>query len=174
MCTCTALGLCVAGQRWDASPEVCGCVPDGDDPCARVRCPPGTTCVASGGSAECVPTLTCATVLCAPGTYCEETPSGPRCVESPVVTCASLRCRQGYECVDSPSGAECVRTPGGCTMDSDCLLYDQYCSSNPCACEVLGYNQRPATCAPDDQVACFRQPCAGRAAVCNGGRCEVL
>lgn len=45
LCQCLALGLCVEGQHWDASPEVCACVPDTPgEACGDVTCGPGLVC----------------------------------------------------------------------------------------------------------------------------------
>jgi hypothetical protein len=57
VCACNALALCVEGNVFDPSPEVCDCVPiaEPENPCATVLCAPGTRCVARGEEAHCVP-----------------------------------------------------------------------------------------------------------------------
>src|SRR5688572_24377692 len=42
LCECNAQGLCVAGQIWNDSPDVCGCEPDGSSGGDGVECGPNT------------------------------------------------------------------------------------------------------------------------------------
>jgi hypothetical protein len=75
VCVCNALGVCIDGQVWDESPDVCGCVPaDGGDvhPCAATLCPVDTTCELQNGEAVCVPAeqQQCGNVACEAGQVC--------------------------------------------------------------------------------------------------------
>jgi hypothetical protein len=46
------------------------------------------------------------------------------------------------------------------------------CSTAPCQCLPLGKNDPDPPCA-GQSVSCFVDPCAGSAAVCQGGVCGV-
>jgi hypothetical protein len=88
ICRCMATGLCVEGQHWDSSPEVCGCVPH-SNPCAAVLCPTRTECVVKGGNPVCVPIggVECGDETCSPGLVCCNascgicTPPGSSCIQ---------------------------------------------------------------------------------------------
>jgi hypothetical protein len=112
---------------------------------------------------------TCATVRCAAGTHCELSGTAVSCVADQQNPCAVMRCAQGTTCTPDANGqtAQCVRNPGGCTQDSDCTLYDNYCGG--CACDALGFNQKPVTC--NNPVQCLRQPCGGVTVTCQAGTC---
>lgn len=71
ICRCTSIGLCVDGQHWDGSPDVCGCVSN-TNPCAAVLCPTQTECVVKGGQAQCVPIggAQCGDATCNQGLVC--------------------------------------------------------------------------------------------------------
>ncbi len=102
-CECTALGKCITGSQWNASPEVCGCM----SLCATVKCGGGTHCEATGNAVGCVPDANpCAVMRCMQGTTCTPDANG--------------------------TTAQCVRNPGGCTQDADCVLYDNYCGGCAC------------------------------------------
>ena len=75
ICQCNVRALCIRGLVFDASPEVCDCVPEPEaNPFALVDCFPDHVCEVQGGEAVCVPVADdpCATtlILCAPGTAC--------------------------------------------------------------------------------------------------------
>jgi hypothetical protein len=72
VCECNAIGLCIEGQEWDSSPDVCGCVDPKPNPCAAVLCPVGSTCEVVGDSGVCVPSggEPCGKTSCAPGFVC--------------------------------------------------------------------------------------------------------
>jgi hypothetical protein len=110
----------------------------------------------------------CATVKCSANTHCEVSGTAVGCVPD-ANPCAVMKCMQGTTCTPDANGttAQCVRNPGGCTQDSDCVLYDNYCGG--CACDALGYNQKPVTCG--NPVQCFRQPCGGVTVSCQAGLC---
>jgi hypothetical protein len=112
----------------------------------------------------------CMTVKCSAGTHCEVSGTAVGCVpDAPTNPCAVMRCAAGTTCTPDANGttAQCVRNPGGCMQDSDCVLYDNYCGG--CACDALGYNQKPVTCA--NPVQCLRQPCGGVTVTCQAGSC---
>jgi hypothetical protein len=69
ICECRAIGLCIQGFHWDASPSICGCVPD-VNPCATVLCAPGQLCTVQDGKAVCVGGEACGDVTCGPGLEC--------------------------------------------------------------------------------------------------------
>lgn len=56
VCECSAgtLILCAPGTLFDASPDVCSCVPQPSDPCDLVRCREGTHCESDGTQASCI------------------------------------------------------------------------------------------------------------------------
>lgn len=88
LCECNSLGLCVPGFIFDASPSVCGCVPEPEtNPCALVDCFPNQTCEVRDGEAVCVPIETnpCAAVLCPVDTVC-------------IVDGDEARCEPAHEC----------------------------------------------------------------------------
>jgi hypothetical protein len=75
VCQCNVLALCIQGFVFDASAQVCECVPEPEpNPCALVDCFPDRVCEVQGGEAVCVPVGEdpCATtlMLCAPGSAC--------------------------------------------------------------------------------------------------------
>jgi hypothetical protein len=56
VCQCFVRQLCIRGLHFDASPEVCECVPDvTENPCALVDCFPNQICEVQDGEAVCVP-----------------------------------------------------------------------------------------------------------------------
>lgn len=124
----------------------------------------------------------CANVRCAAGTHCQlrpvqcvraPCPPQPSCVpDAPVDPCATVRCAADTHCVANGRRATCEPDAGSCRTDADCLLNDNYCGG--CACQALGRNERPVTCA--DPVMCFRQPCGGMVARCDAGsrRCRAV
>ncbi|HMI90595.1 MAG TPA: hypothetical protein VK509_04490 [Polyangiales bacterium] len=86
VCECRAVARCRAGQKWDASPEVCSCV-GGDDPAAG-----------SGGSAE----------AGAGGA------AGGGAGTSGGEACGSMTCGDGETCCN-PSCGICTKPGEGCT-----------------------------------------------------------
>jgi len=71
LCECNVEGLCIEGERWDSSPNVCGCVAD-YDPCIAALCPTGTRCVNQEGQAQCIPLEPepCGDTTCDAGMVC--------------------------------------------------------------------------------------------------------
>ena len=75
ICECNVQALCIEGFEFDASPNVCDCVPVPEtSPCALVDCFPNQICQVQDGEAVCVPVEPdpCETslILCAPGSEC--------------------------------------------------------------------------------------------------------
>jgi hypothetical protein len=71
ICFCVQNVLCIRGSHFDSDPAVCACVPDVKDPCAAVRCPAGTQCVAQAGIPRCEPApVQCGNKLCGAGQIC--------------------------------------------------------------------------------------------------------
>jgi hypothetical protein len=61
--------------------------------------------------------------------------------------------------------------PGtACRMDSDCRLFDDYCTG--CDCRALAKTDSNPTC-NGPGVRCAVQPCANKVAACESGRCVV-
>jgi hypothetical protein len=59
---------------------------------------------------------------------------------------------------------------GECTQDSDCRLFDFYCTG--CDCLVLAPGEPEPTCSGPG-VQCFAEACLNRVAVCEQGSCQV-
>lgn len=93
ICQCYARSECHVGDHFDASPEVCACVPDAPiTPCATVRCAAGTTCEVVDGSAYCVSDghQACGSSTCAAGTVCCNASCG--ICTAPGELCIQLAC----------------------------------------------------------------------------------
>lgn len=135
LCECNVRALCVEGNVFDASPEVCACVPAEPeiDACALVRCAAGTHCeLREDGSATCAPDDLCALTDCPPDRpRCEvvdgeavctaESPlEGPLCggiagVECPGAgSCAAVLCAADSRCVARGDEAHCVPSGSEC------------------------------------------------------------
>lgn len=104
--------ICIDDPSDECDPEMggadCGgvCVAD---PCAGVRCPGGTQCVAEDGIASCEPIENpCAVVLCAEGTQCVVVDGRAECVA--VERCGEVVCAPGLTCCN-PLRSICTR-PG--------------------------------------------------------------
>ena len=91
-------------------------------------------------------------------------------------SCGFSRCPTGTTCCDSSCGtcrAACPQAPqvvtcGGCTANSDCRLFDDYCGG--CNCRALARTDPDPVC-DGPGVQCIRQPCGFVAAFCQNGRC---
>ncbi|HET6283515.1 MAG TPA: hypothetical protein VFH73_21340 [Polyangia bacterium] len=57
-----------------------------------------------------------------------------------------------------------------CTVDSDCRLFDDYCTG--CNCRALGKSETDPKCSGPG-VRCLVQPCANKVAACKNGQCVV-
>jgi hypothetical protein len=105
LCECNALALCVGGTVFDASPDVCACVPaePAPDACAGVRCRAGTHCeVVGGDAAACVADEApnpCAAVLCPAPSTCDVVNGEAVCtpIEQPN-PCAAVLCPAPSTC----------------------------------------------------------------------------
>lgn len=75
-------------------------------------------------------------------------------------------------CPKMPCYLDCSsHKPGSCTQDTDCRLFDDYCTG--CDCRSLSTNQKDPVCSGPG-VKCFAQPCGGHTAACVNGTCTVL
>jgi len=61
--------------------------------------------------------------------------------------------------------------PGSCTQDTDCRLFDDYCTG--CDCRALSTSQKDPVC-NGPGVKCFAEPCLNHTAACVQGTCTVL
>jgi hypothetical protein len=151
VCECNVRALCIQGFQFDASPEVCSCVPTEPDvdACATVRCAAGTECVIVDGDATCQPAANpCAAVSCPVGSACEvidgqgvcapPDPSAPFCGGF-----AGIACAGAGTCVDDPNddcdpddgGADC----GGvceCNIRALCIQGSHF-DASPEVCECV-------------------------------------
>jgi len=117
VCECNIRALCIQGLAFDASPEVCACVPTEPevDACATVRCRAGTHCEVVDDRAICAsdgePTNPCAAASCLTGTVCVERRGQAVCVPAdsePTNPCAAASCLVGTVCVERDGEAVCV------------------------------------------------------------------
>jgi len=68
-----------------------------------------------------------------------------------------------------PSKADAGASTGdACRVDSDCRLFDDYCSG--CNCRALAKSDPDPTCSGPG-VRCLVQPCLRKTATCVGGLC---
>jgi hypothetical protein len=89
--------------------------------------------------------------------------------------CGFSRCPAGTTCCDQSCGVcaptcpqQPPRTCGGCTVDNDCRLFDDYCTG----CDCRGLNKAdPNPVCNTPGVMCIRQPCGLKVALCRNGRC---
>lgn len=174
VCECNALALCVEGFAFDASPEVCACVPVEPevDACALVRCAAGTHCeVEADGSATCVADDPCTLIDCPPDRpRCEVDAGEAVCRAEPPPAAgpfcggiAAFECPGAGSCVDDPAD-DCDPERGG----ADC--------GGVCECNVL------ALCiegnvfdASPDVCACVADPCTTTLLLCAPGTsCQAI
>lgn len=92
LCECNVRALCIQGFAFDASPEVCACVPSEPpvDACAAVRCRAGTQCEVVDDRASCAsdePTNACAAASCLTGTVCVERRGQAVCIPADAEVC---------------------------------------------------------------------------------------
>jgi hypothetical protein len=92
VCECNVRALCIQGLVFDASPEVCACVPAEPevDACAAVRCRAGTHCEVVNDGAICAsdePTNACAATSCLTGTVCVERRGRAVCIPADAEVC---------------------------------------------------------------------------------------
>ncbi|HEU4577700.1 MAG TPA: hypothetical protein VFS67_05570 [Polyangiaceae bacterium] len=150
ICECNVRALCVRGLAFDASPDVCACVPEEPpvDACASVRCRAGTHCEVIDDRAQCIvdeQVNPCAAVLCPAPSTCEVVGGQGVCTPIETTFCggiAAFPCPGSGTCVDNPNdgcdprrgGADC----GGiceCNIRALCvpgLVFDP--SPSVCAC----------------------------------------
>jgi hypothetical protein len=102
--------------------------------------------------------------LCITGSEFNSDPAVCACA-SP---CDGVRCPVDTHCESLGNSVACVSDAAQCRKDSDCRLVDSYCRG--CDCLALGPNDPEPTC-PEPPVQCFAQPCAGKVARCEDGRC---
>ena len=60
---------------------------------------------------------------------------------------------------------------GGCRVDGDCRLFDDYCTG--CDCRALVKGDPDPVC-PRSPMACLVAPCTGKAAACRAGKCVAV
>jgi hypothetical protein len=113
LCECNVRALCVRGLVFDASPEVCACVPQEPpvDACASVRCRAGTHCEVVDDRAQCIvdeQVNPCAAVLCPAPSTCDVVDGQAVCtpIEEPN-PCAAASCPTNTSCDVLDGQAEC-------------------------------------------------------------------
>jgi PrcB C-terminal len=92
ICTCPTL-YCPQGATFNGSPEVCACVPAApQDPCAGLKCAPGSVCSAADGGGVCVSDggLGCGKNTCAAGSVCCNSSCG--ICTTPDMACIQIAC----------------------------------------------------------------------------------
>lgn len=67
-------------------------------------------------------------------------------------------------CPSTPDGG----VGAGCRTDSDCRLFDDYCTG--CDCRALGTAESDPKCS-GAPVACLRAPCSDKVVACEAGKC---
>lgn len=116
------------------------------------------------------------------------------CKDQPVtaIGCASgaapqFNCERGKDGTCHWSAPRCPATDAGtppkpetgtgtgtggaaCQIDSDCRLFDDYCTG--CDCRSLAKGEPDPKCSGPG-VRCFAQPCARKTAACEAGHCIV-
>jgi hypothetical protein len=160
VCECNVRALCIQGFQFDASPEVCACVPAEPevDACASVRCEAGTECVVVEGNATCQPASNpCAAVSCPVGSACEVVdgqgvctppePSGPFCGGIGGIECAGAG-----SCADDPND-DCDPDNGGADCGGLCE-----CNIRALCIEGSHFDPSPEVCACVPDVT--ENPCA--------------
>lgn len=93
--------------------------------------------------------------------------------EAELAGCRTIcpKCRPNQPCPMYMCVLDCSsKKPGSCTKDSDCRLFDDYCTG--CDCRALSSNQKDPTCSGPG-VRCLVEPCAGHTAACVAGQCTV-
>jgi Kazal-type serine protease inhibitor domain len=100
-CECKVTQQCKSGERFNDSPAVCACEPNGD-PCASVSCKVGELCaVQSDGTAACMPDG-CNHVSCKVGDICVVQSDGVgACFPD---ACQGVTCKVGETCSVQPDG----------------------------------------------------------------------
>jgi hypothetical protein len=163
--TCAAT-LCLEGSTCIDSPEGATCLPNEENPCNLLDCPPNRICKVLEGAAACVVVedepSTCAATLCAVGTYCDDISGKAECL--PLPSCKGTSCESGTHCelVD----VQCVRAP--CPPQPECVADADPCAALDCAnCKVVNGK---AKCGAVDTCS---DPCT--TARCGSGtHCEAL
>ncbi len=118
------------------------------------------------------------TTACVPGD-CQNKPV-------PAIGCATgpeptFLCTRGTDgscawgppiCGPAPDAGSGTTDAGGaaCKVDADCRLVDDYCTG--CDCRALSKTDPDPVCAGPG-VRCLAQPCMGKTAQCQAGKCAV-
>lgn len=134
------------------------------------RCGPLPRCTKEGTGvchwvvAHCVdpqpaPVL-CGSKTCAAGLVCCNASCG--ICAPPDGACTQMFCE--------PKESDAGTAPGACKVDSDCRLFDDYCTG--CDCRALSKSAPDPTCSGPG-VRCLRAPCQGEMAACENGKCVV-
>jgi len=112
--------------------------------------------------------------LCASSADCA---AGSRCTTESGVCNPSPDCRPGLACpavcygtCEPPPPTPAPLAGGPCRSDSDCRTFSDYCTG--CDCRALSLCEVDPVC-PGPGVQCFVDPCLGREAFCDAGRCAL-
>ena len=150
--------------------------------CGPKTCPAGEYCCNSS-CGICAPKgAACIQIAC------DQKPDAgvPEAGVNPGERCGSQTCGSGEVCC-SPTCGICTRKGapcpaiacgtklgpgvfGTCQTDSDCRLFDDYCTG--CACRALSKSEKDPVC-PGPGVRCFAEPCAMKKVACMFGVCAV-
>jgi len=135
ICTCVQNVLCTTDRKFDNSPSVCACVPNGPPTCppvCQIFCQYGNVLDANGcPTCQCNPPPDlCAAVLCPSGSTCD--PATGKCSPAPV-RCggiAGIACPGLGRCVDDPSDS-CDPNAGGADCGGICTcVQNVLCTTN--------------------------------------------
>ena len=172
-----------AGGGGQPAPAACGAADCKDQPITAIGCANGTA-----------PQFSCergkdgACHWSAPRCPATDAGTPPKPEAGTGVACGPVTCPIDQTCCNAscgictPPGGGCIKIlcqppkpdggagGGACQTDSDCRLFDDYCTG--CDCRSLAKGEPDPKCSGPG-VRCFAQPCARKTAACEAGHCVV-